>query len=366
MKKHFYFQKLTHFLSSHFSQTFKYTSYAFFLLFCIGHLALHAQENNSNPTENSPPENQEVQEKSNTEEKEITQKTNPFDKKTDILSDKGGAGELWFYPMRSQRPENDRHLIHAGERASLCLRLHSQSDFIAELKKHITGAQLILEDEETPPNNFKIEIGTESSYLQEGPGNCYLTFFRVPRQIRPGIYRIADLFLRDRDKNFVSMRNYLYEFSQADELEVLPAKEAVEEVQLLEIRGFDFDPRQQIEFTHNVQVKARHVFVFSGDKKEIPKNGLRVFYQLKEDEEEKGIYEAQCRPRLKTKNQFYCELKLMRPKSQWALRQIELALDSLYLEDKSGKLILSLQEPQVFEEKANKTPIKFIYFGVDR
>ncbi len=283
-----------------------------------------------------------------------------------FLPKKGGAGELWFFPMQSERPENDRHSIHAGDRAPLCLRLHSQTSLIAQLKPQITGVQLILEDEEMPPNSFKIEIGNGKSYIKEGPGTCYLSFFRVPRQIKPGIYRIADLFLRDRDKNFISLREYLYEFSQADELEVLPPEKPVEEVELLEIRGFNFDPRRQIEYTNNVVVRAKQIFIFSGDKDELKKDALSVYYQLKEDEDSKGIYEAKCKPRVRTKNQFYCELRIMRPKDQWALRQIELQLNSLYLKDKTGRVVLKITDPTFFEDKVKNTTTRFIYFGVDQ
>jgi len=273
--------------------------------------------------------------------------------------DTSGYGGVFFFPEKGQRPKDDRFKVRAGEEVSVCIKLSSRkSEILQEVKNQATGFQLILEDNKDPPNSIVVEDSGEDSRLSEGTRGCYITEFEIPVQTAPGIYQVANFLIRLQNDSFYSIREYLYEFSHADELEVENPSKDLEPPKLVMISSLEPKVKKIKKRSTLASIKIKQSFRFEEEASGIDRKSLRVFYRLYEEGRVKGVFEAKCKNIWGWDNRFRCRLVLRRPNLQWALRDLSLELESIYIKDKAGNL-LSIPEPKNTPEVDKVGPLRF-------
>lgn len=270
-----------------------------------------------------------------------------------------GGGEVWFFPDQSPRPADDRFEVVAGQEVPFCLKLRAKgSPLIKRIQEEATGFRLILEDNQTPPNVMSISIGDEKTPLIPDEQGCYRGKFEIPLQIDQGIYQVANLFFRTRRRNYVGLKQILYNFSQADELNVTNPNEDKKAPKLIRISTYQKSLGKLDGVGSFEDIKIKQDFAFEEEGSGVAPESLRVYYALLEEGQQVSIHQADCK-RIRRRNWNYkCQLHLLRPDWQWEASRVSLVLQSIYVQDKAGNLMV-LQEPAVFKEAAKGSPIRF-------
>jgi hypothetical protein len=270
-------------------------------------------------------------------------------------------GAIIFFPERTERPSEERHKVKAGEEITLCLNFNpGDSRFLQDLLKEATGYRLILEDSKVPPDAIMVTVDTKGRRSKEDTGDCVSGKFRVPKQAAPGVYQAADLLFRLNVNDFVSVREYLYGFSRADELEVENPNEDAQAPELVAISTFDPALKKKIKSGKLLKIAVKQSFLFQEQGEGIDEASLKVFYRLIEDGHTTGAYEARCHRAMGKREKFFCELKLRRPRHQWAFLELAMELDSVYIQDKANNR-LEISDPKKLKEKASEFPIRFVF-----
>ena len=276
-----------------------------------------------------------------------------------------GAGKVIFFPDDPKRPADDRFAVKAGELVEVCVQINPEySPVFKELQKIAYSFRLVLEDDKTPPSAIVINGGDKKNPIVLDPQGCYRTSFQIPPQTNEGVYQVADLLFNTRLRNYLSVHQNLFDFTQADELKVSNEKTDSDRPELIKI-GSDQDEVKQIgKHFGFLKIQVTQFFTFQDDGSGIAPKTLRVFYLLKENGQGANIHEAKCKKRMGKKGVFRCRVNLLRPEYEWEMAHLSLELESIYLKDKLGNLLV-LNDSKMFSEKADGTPVKFVFQGMD-
>lgn len=269
------------------------------------------------------------------------------------------AGGVLFFPDQAARPENDVFDVEAGQEVEVCIRINPKfHPLLNRLVSESTGFRLVLEDNKTPPNAIMVQEESKKGVLPPGADGCYSSRFKIPPLTEEGIYQVADLLFKVPGRGYLSIHQLLYDFSQADELNVKNPKSDEEKPSLVEISTLQEKTRRLGKYYDFFKIEVKQDFTFNETGSGLEPKSLKVWYQLLENGERTGIYLAQCRPAFRKKQTFHCDLQLTRPQYQWDLSQLSLQLDSLSVEDKAGNR-LYLQGAEEFKKVSPSTPIQF-------
>jgi hypothetical protein len=237
--------------------------------------------------------------------------------------------------------------------------------FLKELKKSAVGFRLIMEDNQEPPNVLTLAWGNWLQWLKPDAQGCFPGKAQISPEIRSGIYQVSDLLLGTSDHRYYSIRDYLYDFSQVDELEIHNPRDDLKAPSLTQIAIFGPKSHPMKYGGGVLSLRVQQLFTFQDKESGIDKKTLRVFYNLEVDGEDRGYKEAKCQAKNKNKEEFRCTLELREPYFEWSLRHVVLDLDSIYLKDKAGNQFI-LDDPKLFAEKAQGTPVSFEFFREDK
>lgn len=300
------------------------------------------------------------------QEKEA-EKTNTAEETT-VLSETApslDAGQVIFFPDNTNRPSDDRFNVKAGEIVEVCLKINPDySPVFQEIIKTALSFRMVLEDDKTPPSSIVINGGDKKNPLVLDAKGCFRSSFQIPPETNSGIYQVADLFFDTRVRNFISVNQSLYDFSQADELKVENDREDSTPPELLKIGSFQNEIQPIGKNFGFLKIQVTQYFTFKDEGSGLMPKTLKVFYLLSENDQGVNIYPAQCKKRMGEKGVFRCRVKLLRPEFEWERTRLSLELESIYINDKAGNLLI-LKNPETFLEKAEGTPTKFIFEGMD-
>lgn len=286
-----------------------------------------------------------------------------------------GGGSLLFFPEESKRPEDERFEVEAGTWVPVCLKLNPlKSPFLQETLSEAIGFELILEDSETPPNQLKIQFGPTEKEIKKArkagkdpyepdDSGCYRTQFTIPNYTDPGVYQVADLLVKTRLSDYVSLKQVLLQFSKAEELDIKNPDLDQKAPELLEISSFKDQAQKLGKYGEFVRLKLAQTFIVSEEESGVKPQTLQVWYALQEEGKTTSIYPAQCKRVVHTRWKFTCKLQVTRPLWQWKDARLGLVLETIRLEDKAGNAI-KIQDPKAFAQKAQEEPILFEYEGV--
>jgi len=266
-------------------------------------------------------------------------------------------GEIIFFPGAESRPSEDRHPVVSGQYVDVCVKLNDRiPESLKLLKKYTVGFRLIMEDNQDPPQVLTVAWGDWLQWLKPDAQGCYSGRFQIPPTTKSSVYQVADLLIATNDYNYYSLREYLFDFSQVDELEVKNPTDDLKPPALSAISSYN-DPKGRFKLEGGVaRAKIEQIFEFLDEGTGIDKKSLRVFYQLKVDDNSQGFKEAKCRKR--SGGDFLCKLDWREPFFEWSLRQVVFELSQIRIRDKAGNLTL-LEDPQLFAEKAGANPVRF-------
>ncbi len=275
----------------------------------------------------------------------------------------GGYGGIFFFPNLDKRPTGDIFQVKSGQEIEVCVLLKSQgAPLIEQILQGTTGFRLILEDEQTPPNAIDIEAGNGDAELSKTPEGCYQTTFQIPRETEPGKYQVANLLFQMPGGEFFSIREYLYGFSVAEELQVENSDFDTEAPKLVQVSAFNPGPGKIKTSNPFATIKLKQYFQFEDPQSGIDKGTLKVFYRLYEEGQFSSTFPAQCKKVFGKNDRFRCVLTLRRPKFQWALKHLALELESIYVNDKSGNFLFVV-DPKKLPENVRGGPLIFEYVG---
>lgn len=271
----------------------------------------------------------------------------------------GAGGELIFFPEQEKRPAENRFPVKAGEEISYCLRVDfSKAPILERLKAEATQVRMVLENQKDPPDLLLVDLGNGKKPIQLGESGCYEGSFQIPAAVGPGRYQIADFLVKTRRSNLVSLRQLLFQFTRADELQV--SNDDFDDVapRLVAIETLEDEVQKLNNSGDFIRLLIHQTFRFRDEKGEVDPETLRVYYALLEDGQQVSVHQANCHKEPRTKTDFVCALKLLRPYWRWELRNLQLALESIYVQDKSGNGLV-IQNPKDFKKIAGSTPIRF-------
>lgn len=271
--------------------------------------------------------------------------------------EKKDLGEIIFFPGAESRPSDDRHKVTSGQVVQVCVRLNDPlPEFLANLKKYTVGFRLIMETAQEPPQVLTLAWGDWLKWLKADPQGCFMGGFQIPTNAKSGVYQVSDLLLATNDHNYYSLRDYLYDFGQVDELEV---KNPADDLQAPVLLGIVTHGKTAdlLKMDGGVlRAKVQQFFEFKDQGTGIDKKSLRVFYELDIDGDKQGFKEARCQ--LRQREIFSCTLLVREPYFEWSLRQVALSLSSIHLKDRAGNALV-LNDTKLFTEKAGGSPIRF-------
>lgn len=275
------------------------------------------------------------------------------------------GGAILFFPDKSPRPSNDRFPVEAGQEVEVCILLETtKSPLLDRIVKNTTGFRLILEDNKVPPDAILVERERKKARIKPDDQGCYRTTFRIPTYTDTGIYQVADLLFKVSGRGYISVHQLLFGFSQADELEVSNPDTDAKEPTLIAIGTLQEDLKTIGKAFDFLKIKVKQEFTFNDPESGLEPKTLRVFYQLLDNGERTGIHEAKCRTYFLKKAKFVCQLEITRPNYEWELGRLALVLESIYLKDKAGNMLV-LQDPDLFKKAAGDTPVKFEFRDKD-
>lgn len=286
-----------------------------------------------------------------------------------------GGGAVIFFPEETKRPEDERFIVDAGRSVPVCLKLNPlHSPYLQQSLEEAWGFEIILEDNETPPNKLIVKFGPTLKEIKRArksrkdpfypdENGCYLTEFVVPELTRPGIYQVADLLVKTRIQDYLSLRQVLFQFTQADELDVKNPDLDQKVPELIEISSFKEQAQRLGSYGEFLRLKLEQTFFIKEEGSGAKPESLQVLYALREEGSNTSVYPAKCKRIVRTRWKFTCRLQVTRPRWQWQDSRVALVLDSIKLEDKVGNAI-TLKDPKAFLEKAKEEPLLFEYEGI--
>ena len=270
-----------------------------------------------------------------------------------------GGGKLLFFPERADRPEEDRFEVKAGDVVPYCIQVDLEaSPVLKRIREEAVQVRLVLENQQDPPDLLLIELGNAEDPIKPGENGCYEGSFRIPKQARGGRYQVADFLVKTRRANFVSLRQLLFQFSAADELQVENPNFDDSAPRLLAIETLEKGVQKLDNSGDFIRLLIHQTFRFNDEKGEVDTKTLRVYYALLEDGQQVSIHQANCKKEARTHTDFVCAVKLLRPYWHWELRSLQLVLESIYVQDKAGNGLV-IQSSEDLKKIAGNTPIRF-------
>jgi len=195
-----------------------------------------------------------------------------------------GGGEILFFPANPERPADEQFTVQPGEKVPVCIRLVGLDyPIVNKIQKRATGFKLILEDDQSPPNQIVFSKEAPNGLLSRNAQGCYEGTFRIPRLTSEGIYQVANLLFQGAGKNFYSIRELLYEFKKAEELNVKNEKSDLKGPQLEQIYSHHKPIRRISRSGQFMKIEVQQFFLFSDDTSGLDTKTLKVFYQLTEN-----------------------------------------------------------------------------------
>lgn len=268
-----------------------------------------------------------------------------------------GNGDIYFTTVSGTRPPEGRHSVAPGDKIGVCLKLREQNiPLFQNMDKGAIGYRLVLEDNQDPPHVLIIAPGNRLELMKPDADGCLAGEFQIPANVVSGVYQVADLLLAFNDQSYYSLRDYLYDFTQVDELDVKNPASDTTPPRLIAITKYP-------HWTHKVKVSKiqfkislGQVFQFEETGSGIDKDSIRVRYRITLDGETRGYATARCKAR--PHQSFNCKVELVRPVVEWSARDVGLALDSISLQDKAGNRLV-LDEAGEWEAQAHGLPTAF-------
>ncbi|HCU24291.1 MAG TPA: hypothetical protein DF383_04660, partial [Deltaproteobacteria bacterium] len=269
-------------------------------------------------------------------------------------------GEILFFPESESRPSNDRHTVQAGQEVTVCIRLSpNASSYVKARKKDTIGFRLIMEDSAVPPHRLVLVLGNRLQWMQPEAEACYGGVWQIPPETVPAVYQVSDLLWADSDQSYYSLRNYLYEFSRAEELKVQNPGYDQEPPHLVEIQSFGQNPYPLQYYGGVLRARVDQSFRFEDVGSGIDENSLRVFYELSVDKQKMGLKEAKCRGvKQKGTRVMNCRLQMNNPDALWALATVHLNLAELSIRDRAGNQ-LHLQGEKALHQVLPEAQLSF-------
>ncbi len=270
-------------------------------------------------------------------------------------------GQVLFFANTESRPSDERFKVKVGDEVPVCVKLSAKaSAYVDKLRDRAIGYMLVLEDSADPPHRLSITFGNRLDRLKPAPNGCMGGMWKVPANTTPGVYQVSDLFWTEVDQSFYSLRNYLFEFSKVEELEISNPKADGEAPKLLGIETFKKSPQTMQNYSGVLAVKAEQIFEFEDKASGLNKKTLTVFYQVDVDGTTVDMLNAKCSGVPQTNRKFRCVLKVANPEILWGMNQVRLALNSISIEDQAGNRLVLKGEDEI-KAQAPKAETSILY-----
>jgi len=270
-------------------------------------------------------------------------------------------GQVLFFANTESRPTDERFKVKVGDEVPVCVKLSpNASAYVDKLRDRAIGFLLVMEDSAEPPHRLSIPFGNRLKRLKAGPDGCMGGTWKVPTNTFPGVYQVSDLFWTQIDQSFYSLRNYLYEFSKVEELEVINPKADAEAPKLLGIETFKKSPIPMEYYSGVLRVRVEQIFEIEDKESGLNKKTLRVFYRVDVDGTTVDLLNAKCGSVAQTNRKFRCVLKATNPEIMWGLNQVKLTLQSVSIEDQAGNRLL-LEGEDAIKALLPKAETSFLY-----
>ncbi len=267
-------------------------------------------------------------------------------------------GEIIFSVGEMARPAEGRHQVTAGREVQVCLRLDpEQVPLMGRLQEGMLGYRLILEDSQDPPHILVIAPGNRLERMARDEQGCYAGGYTIPRNSVAGVYQVADLLIAKDDQSYYSIRDYLFDFSQVDELDIQNPRNDLEPPVLLKVSNYRPSQKKLKTTFSQYKIRIGQVFLFEDALSGLKTESMKIRYALLIDGHVTAYPEAKCQS-TRPHKRFYCKVDLARPDFEWGPRQVDLKLESIYIEDKAGNK-LSLHSPEEWAEQAQGAQTEF-------
>ena len=260
------------------------------------------------------------------------------------------------------RPEGGRYSVKAEDNVEVCLRLNQALPLFKNVQENLVGFRLVLEDNENPPHQMPILIGNKLQKLKQNSEGCYAGRFKIPSKIPSALYQVADLLLYSDKQNYFSVRDYLYSFSQADELQVDNPQYDRDSPLLIKISAPTRSPKKNKVAPKMLKIALRQVFQFE-DKSKLVRKSMRADYAFFLDNIRQESLSARCRK--KGNKSFVCEVETRRLREDLSLPQARLSLERISVKDKAGNLLV-MEDPQAMVAKTEGGAISFDFLSLEK
>jgi hypothetical protein len=266
-------------------------------------------------------------------------------------------GDIYFSTQTGERPPEGRHLVAPGQEITVCLKLRSDLPLFQKLEQGAIGYRLILEDQEVPPHILTIAPGNRLKLMKRDAEGCFSGSYRLPATVPSGLFQVADLLLAYEDQSYYSLRDYLYGFSQVDELEVNNPQTDHSPPRLVKISNLPVSSKKVRVSRVQTRIGFGQIFIFADEGTGIDAASLKVRYRIALDGQVKGYTLAKCRFS-QPHDRFTCKVQLVRPVEEWGVRTVRIDLDGITLADKAGNKLVS-NDPAEWEAPATGALISF-------
>ena len=271
------------------------------------------------------------------------------------------SGEIIFFPDEKTRPKEGRFQVTTGQAIPVCLKINSDdSSSIKKLKEHSIGFRIVMEDSNDPPQVLTVAVGNHLAKMKPNDQGCFQGTFTIPISTKSSTYQISDLLLAQTDQSYYSLRDYLYSFTQADELEVKNPKEDSKAPQLVQILSKGSPTGVLKVVSGFIKIELKQIFIFQDLESGIDKDSPQIFYDLLVDGQMISLQEANCRSK-RPQGKFICGVRVGDAKKDWGLRKVGLKLNSVQVKDLAGNELI-LNDPKALADIAKDVPIEFEFF----
>lgn len=248
----------------------------------------------------------------------------------------GQFGSIVFFPNTESRPSDERFEVEAGQEVPVCVKLSGQASvYVDKLASKTIGYLLILEDNSDPPQRLAMTIGNRLHRLKPNAEGCFQGTWRLPETVKTGIYQVSDLLWAASDESFYSLRNYLYEFSRVEELQVTNPKSDANAPQLKRIVTYKKPPYRAQYYAGVLRIRFEQGFEFEDAESSVDKDSLSVFYRVEVDGTTVDVLESKCK-KIPQTHRFRCLLDVANPEILWGLNKVTLNLESIAISDEAG------------------------------
>jgi len=272
---------------------------------------------------------------------------------------KGNSSILFSAEGKSPDSEG-RVVVAPGDKLHVCVKLDQEAmPLFKQLVRDGIGFRLILEDSVEPPHVLTITLGNRIKKMLPDSQGCVGGNFPIPQDTATGIYQVSDLLMATYDQSYYSVRDYLFDFGQVDELKIENPKDDLKPPELVKIETFHTPLRKLRIASREVRIKLDQQFFFKDEGTGVDPSSLKVFYSLLLDDAPGGYAEAKCRQKHPEKY-FICKLNIVRPEWDWGLLRVQVTLNSVTIRDMAGNK-LAIADPEELKSKVADGVMSFQY-----